>query len=54
MIVSDDLGGEDHCLDSIRYLLGMVYNMNFPESERLAYFKKALAPAPLAISAKGR
>lgn len=28
---SDDMEGPDHCLDSLRYLITMVYNMSFPQ-----------------------
>ena len=30
-----------NCLDSLRYCLGMVYNMNFPESQLLPYVRRA-------------
>ncbi len=41
LIVSDDLGGSDHNLDSLRYCLSMVYNMNFPESQLLPYVRRS-------------
>lgn len=40
IIVGDDLQGEDHCADSLRYCLSMVYNMNFPESQHLPYVRR--------------
>lgn len=30
-----------NCLDSLRYCLSMVYNMNFPESQQLPYLRRS-------------
>jgi len=42
VVSGDDLqdGAEDHCLDSLRYLLGMVYNHTFPAEHLLPYAKR--------------
>jgi hypothetical protein len=46
VIVSDDIAGEDHLLDSIRYCLGMIYNHAFPAEHLLPYAKRPLMISP--------
>lgn len=42
-ISGDDLEGEDHCLDCLRYLLSMVYNATFPVQELDPYEMKLIS-----------
>ena len=42
VVCGDDIAGEDHLLDCIRYCLGMIYNHQFPAEHLLPYAKKPL------------
>lgn len=42
VISGDDLDGEDHLADSLRYVLGMVYSHSFPAEHLLPYAKRPL------------